>query len=184
MNVRFAGFGGQGIVMAGYVLGHAGVLDGRNAMQTQAYGSEARGGTCKSDVVISQDEIVELAVGELDVLVAMSQPALARFLPSLKAGGILIYDSDLVKPDDGDLAKPGRRGPRCLGVPATAIAHNTYGRDIVANAIVLGFLVAVTDVVSRAALRRAIAESVPPKTLETNLAALDEGVRRGVKSEA
>jgi len=199
MNIRFAGFGGQGIVMAGYVLGHAGILDGFNALQTQSYGSEARGGTCKSDVVISREEIVELAPGQLDVLVAMAQPALDRFLPRLKPGGILIYDSDLVTLEGAGIAPSGssepaardekggaesdRGGVRCFGVPATAVAQSTFGRDVVANAVVLGVLAAVTDVVSGDALRRAMTESVPPKTVEMNLAAFEEGLRRGVDRE-
>jgi 2-oxoglutarate ferredoxin oxidoreductase subunit gamma len=181
MNIRFAGFGGQGIVMAGYVLGHAGIRDGRNALQTQSYGSESRGGACKSDVIISEGEILELSPRELDVLVAMSQPALDRFLPSLKPGGILIYDSDLVKLGDGDAPTHPHRGARCFALPATDIAHKTFGRDVVANAIVLGFLAALTGVVSREALRQAISESVPPKTAETNLAAFERGFQRAQK---
>ena len=174
MNIRFAGFGGQGIIMAGYALGRAGVLDGSNALQTQSYGSESRGGTCKSDVIISDGEVLELAPSAIDALVAMSQPALDKFLPNLKEGGILIYDSDLVKPGDG--------GFRTVGLPATDIAHKTYGRDVVANTIMLGCLAGVTRVVSRDSLRKAISESVPPKTVETNLQAFDEGFSTGEKA--
>lgn len=171
MNIRLAGFGGQGIVMAGYVLGHAGVLDGYNALQTQSYGSESRGGASKSDVVISEGEILDLAPSELDVLVAMSQPALDKFLPNLKKGGLLIYDSGFVKPAGG--------GVRTFGLCATDIAHKTFGRDVVANAIVVGCLASLTGVVSRDSLRKAIAESVPAKTVDVNLEAFEEGFRRG-----
>ena len=146
MEIRLAGFGGQGIIMAGYVLGRAGVLDGANALQTQSYGSESRGGACKSDVVISEDEILELAPSALDVLVAMSQPALDKFLPNLRPDGVLIYDSGLVRHDDG--------GPRCLGLPATTIAHDLLGSDVVANVIMLGCLAALTGVVSGDSLRQ------------------------------
>jgi 2-oxoglutarate ferredoxin oxidoreductase subunit gamma len=171
MNIRFAGFGGQGIVMAGYILGHAGILDGRNALQTQSYGSESRGGACKSDVIISAGEILELAPSAVDVLVAMSQPALDKHLANLKPEGILIYDSDLVK--------PANRRKSAVGLPATDIAHKTFGRDVVANVIMLGCLAGLTGVASRAAIRQAIAESVPPKTVDTNLEAFEDGFGRG-----
>ena len=171
MNIRLAGFGGQGIVMAGYVLGHAGVLDGHGALQTQSYGSESRGGACKSDVIISEDDILDFEPPVLDVLVAMSQPALDRFIKNLKQGGLLIYDSDLVKPGDS--------GARAFGQPATTIAEKTFGRDVVANAIMLGCLAGLTGAVSADSLRKAISESVPPKTVDLNLEAFDEGLKRG-----
>jgi 2-oxoglutarate ferredoxin oxidoreductase subunit gamma len=176
MNIRFAGFGGQGIVMAGYVVGHAGILDGHNALQTQSYGSESRGGACKSDVIISEGEILELAPAALDVLVAMSQPALDKFLPNLKEDGLLIYDSDL--------AKPGNCPARAFGLPATDIAHRTFGRDVVANAIMMGCLAGLTGIASRDSLRQAISESVPPKTVDVNLEAFEEGFRRGREAAA
>jgi len=171
MNIRLAGFGGQGIVMAGYVLGHAGILDGRNALQTQSYGSESRGGACKSDVIITEGEILELAPSALDALVAMSQPALEKYLSNLKEDGILIYDSGLVKPTNG--------GVRAFGLPATDTAHKTFGRDVVANVIMLGCLSGLTGAAGRESLCRAISESVPPKTVAMNLKAFDEGFTRG-----
>lgn len=173
MNIRIAGFGGQGIVMAGYVLGHAGILNGGNALQTQSYGSESRGGACKCDVVISDGEIFELAPSRLDVLVAMSQPALDKYLPNLKEEGILIFDSGLVK--------AGETGRRALGLPATEMAHRIIGRDVAANVIMLGCLAGLTGVVSREALQSAIVENVPPKTREMNLKAFEEGFKRGVE---
>lgn len=173
MNIRLAGFGGQGVVMAGYVLGHAGVLDGGNAMQTQSYGSESRGGACKSDVIISEGEILELAPSALDVLVAMSQPALDKYLQNLKEEGILIYDNGL--------AKPGNGCRRAFGLPATDIAHRTFGRDVVANVIMLGWLAGLTGVVSPDSLRKAISQTVPPKTVDINLQAFEEGFGRGAE---
>ncbi|HUU84865.1 MAG TPA: 2-oxoacid:acceptor oxidoreductase family protein [Phycisphaerae bacterium] len=173
MNIRLAGFGGQGIVMAGYVLGRAGLLDGRNALQTQSYGSESRGGASKSDVIISSEQILDLLPTALDVLVAMSQPALDTYVASLKPEGILIYDSGLAQPSDG--------GVRAVGVPATAVAEKTFGRDVVANVIVLGCLVGVTGVVSHEALCQAVSKSVPPKTVEMNLRALEEGIKLGLE---
>lgn len=170
MIIRLAGFGGQGIVMAGYILGRAGVLDGANALQTQSYGSESRGGASKSDVIISEDEILDLVPSSLDVLVAMSQPALDEHLRRLTTSGSLIYDSDLVK--------PGNVGEQAFGLPATDIAEKTFGRDVVANVIMLGCIVGRTGVVRRDSLRTAISESVPPKTVDMNLGAFEEGFRR------
>jgi 2-oxoglutarate ferredoxin oxidoreductase subunit gamma len=178
MNVRFAGFGGQGIIMAGYALGRAGLLDGKNALQTQSYGSESRGGTCKSDVVIFEHDILELAPATVDALVVMSQPAFEKFLPNLRQAGTFIYDKDLVKPDDR-LSQDGRADVCAFGLTATDLAHQMFGRDVVANVIMLGFFAGVTHVVGRDSLRRSIAESVPPKTVDTNLAAFDEGYERG-----
>jgi 2-oxoglutarate ferredoxin oxidoreductase subunit gamma len=173
MNIRLAGFGGQGIVMAGYVLGRAAIMDGRNALQTQSYGSESRGGACKSDIVISDTEILDLAPSESDVLIAMSQPALDKYLPTLNGNGILIYENDLVR--------PANTMPRAFGLPATDIAHKTFGRDVVANVIVVGYLAGLVGVVSRDSLRRAISESVPSKTVEMNLNAFEEGFTRGAE---
>ena len=181
MNIRLAGFGGQGIVMGGYVLGHAGVLDGGNALQTQSYGSESRGGACKSDVIISDGEILELAPSALDVLVTMAQPALDKYLVHLKEGGILLYESDLVDPKPG-LANGDGRGIRAFGVPATDVARKVFGRDVVANVIMLGCLAGLTGAVSRDSLREAISESVPVNTLETNLDAFEEGFKRGAEA--
>ncbi|MBU0755306.1 MAG: 2-oxoacid:acceptor oxidoreductase family protein [Planctomycetes bacterium] len=171
MNIRFAGFGGQGIVMAGYVLGYAGVLDGANALQTQSYGSESRGGACKSDVILSDGEILDLAPSDTDVLVAMSQPALEKYIANLKETGSLIYDSALVNPGDF-------KGT-AFGVPATDLAHNTFGRDVVANVIMLGCLAGLTKCVSHDSLGRAIEENVPPPTRDMNIEAFKAGFRRG-----
>ena len=173
MNIRVAGFGGQGIVMAGYILGYSGVLDGGNALQTQSYGSESRGGACKSDVILSSGEILELVPTALDVLVAMSQPALDKFMPELKNDGVLIYDSTLVDPGD--------RRDRSFGVPATALAQKLCGRDVVANVIMLGCLSALTGAVSPESLRRVISESVPAKTVDMNLCAFEEGLKKGAE---
>ncbi len=115
---------------------------------------------------------MELAPSALDVLVAMSQPALDKFLPDLKEEtGALIFDSDLVKPGSGTT--------RTFGLPAMEIAHETFGRDVVANVIMLGGLVGLTGAVSRESLRQAISESVPLRTVDMNLEAFEEGYKRG-----
>jgi len=173
MIVRFSGFGGQGIVLAGYILGKAVINDGRNALQTQSYGSEARGGTSKSDVFISDQKIYEFEAEELDILLSFSQTAYETYNPLLKKNGLLFFDTDLVKPGDAHKI--------IHGIDSVNIAENVIGRKIMANIVMLGFLTKVTEVVSFESMKKSIMESVPEKTIEQNLKALDEGYNQGEK---
>jgi 2-oxoglutarate ferredoxin oxidoreductase subunit gamma len=172
MNLRIAGFGGQGVAAAGNLLGHAAVLCGRNALQSQSYGSEARGGACRSDVTIEEDEVLELAPGSQDVLIALSQPALDRYVPELEDDGILVYESDLVCLE--------AKRPRSFGLPATAIALDVAGGELAANVVLLAFAVGLTGVVTLESLRRAIERDLPAAKQEMNMRALDEGHRRAL----
>lgn len=172
MNIRFSGFGGQGIVLSGYIYGVAAVYDGKKALQTQSYGSESRGGGCRSDVIISEDEIFELAPPRLDVLVALSQAAYEAYLPALKEDGTLILEDDLVDTGDGS-------DHRTFRIKATDIAHKTFGRKIMANMVMLGFICAIIEVVSRESLERAILGSVSKGTETKNQQAFEEGYRMG-----
>ncbi len=176
MNIRLAGFGGQGIVMGGYVLGHAGILDGGNALQTQSYGSESRGGACKSDVIISDGEIVDLAPSDLHVLIALAQPAYDKYADNLKDGALLIYESDLVSAESDRF--------RTFGLGVTELARTICGREVVANVIMLGCLAGLTQVVSRESLGKAFSENVPAKSVEMNLLALEEGFKRGADARS
>ena len=138
MRVRFCGFGGQGIVLAGYITGNAAVTDGKNAIQNQSYGSESRGGHCKSDVIVESGEIFELELDEIDVLVAMSQAAHDLYIDQLEPDGIVIIDSDLVK------ARKGQ--PNLHSVAFTDIAYQAFNRKIMGNMVMLGYLVGATGV--------------------------------------
>jgi len=171
MRVRFCGFGGQGIVLAGYITGNAAVEDGKNAIQNQSYGSESRGGSCKSDVIVADGEIYELELDEIDILVAMSQPAHDAYVGQVESGGTLIVDSDLVVPGEGDF--------EVHAVPFTDIAYQTFNRKIIGNMVMLGYLVAVSGVVSEDAMRDAIASNVPKGTEEMNIKAYDKGLELG-----
>ncbi len=174
-EVFFAGFGGQGIVTAGYIVGRAAaVYDDKEASLTQAYGPEARGSTCYSAVVIDDKEIDYPYPRNPEVMVIMSKDAYKKFLPRLKEGGILIVDSSLVKIDD--------KASKFLvyKVPATEIAEK-MGARIVANVILLGFLGKVWDGVSVEALRKSIKATVPKKYLELNLRAFEKGVELAEK---
>lgn len=174
MRVRFCGFGGQGIVLAGYITGNAAVTDGKNAIQNQSYGSESRGGNCKSDVIVEEGEIFELELDEIDVLVAMSQAAYDMYIGLLNPGGTVIVDSDLVEP---------RKGQEGLhAVPFTDIAYQTFNRKIMGNMVMLGYLVGATEVVSEASMRKAIEANVPKGTGEMNIKAYKKGLKMGRKA--
>ena len=175
-EVMFAGFGGQGIVTAGYIAGQAAVVyDDKEAVLTQVYGPEARGSSCYSGVVIDQKEIDYPYLVTPQVMVIMSQGAYKEFLPKLQQGGALIVDSTIVKPDK--LAEKYR----LYEVPATEIAEK-MGARIIANIIMLGFLGKIWDAVSVEALREAVKANVPKKHLELNLKAFQTGVKLGEKA--
>jgi len=171
MRVRFCGFGGQGIVLAGYITGNAAVSDGKNAIQNQSYGSESRGGHCKSDVIVEDGNIYELELDEIDVLVAMSQAAHDKHIGQLDPDGIVIIDSDLVEPRDGQNG--------LHAVAFTDIAYQAFNRKIMGNMVMLGYLVAVSDVVSDGSMREAITANVPKGTEEMNIKAYEKGLELG-----
>lgn len=172
MIIRFAGFGGQGIVLSSYILGQSAVFDGKKAIQNQAYGSESRGGECRGDVIISDDEIYELEPDYQDVLVAMAQPAYEKFVPRLRSGGTLIIDKDLIIIDP----KIEPRGISRHGISATDIAFKNFERKIMANMVMLGYMNTLLGLVGRQAMEDAIAHNVPPGSEETNLQAFAKGV--------
>jgi len=156
------------MILAGLILAEAAVMyDHKNACQTQSYGPEARGGASKSEVVIDEDEIDYPKVIAADVLLAMNQEGCDTYYPDLKPDGTLIVDAVHV-----------RRVPtsRAYCVPITAIAEETTGRSITANVVGLGLLVGLTGVVSREALRSAVAARAPRGTEELNLQALAAGL--------
>ncbi|HID16607.1 MAG TPA: 2-oxoacid:ferredoxin oxidoreductase subunit gamma, partial [Candidatus Atribacteria bacterium] len=97
IEIRICGLGGQGVILAGEILGLAAILDGKYAVQTRSYGSEARGTAAKSDIIISDKKIKYPLIEKCDVMIAMSQPALNKYISTLKPNGTLIIDEDLVK---------------------------------------------------------------------------------------
>jgi 2-oxoglutarate ferredoxin oxidoreductase subunit gamma len=172
-QVFITGFGGQGIVMAGDILGKAATLyDGKHATMMQTYGPEARGGSCSSQVIISGSEILYPSIREPEVLVCMSQEGYTKNVKNLRRGGTLIWDSDLVK------SRKSAAALTTYNIPATRFAEE-LGNAMMANIVMLGFLAAVENVVSAGALREAVADSVPPATKESNLKAFDRGREYG-----
>ncbi len=172
-QVFITGFGGQGIVMAGDILGKAATLyDRKHATMMQTYGPEARGGSCSSQVIISDREILFPNVREPEVLVCMSQEGYTKNVKSLRRGGTLIWDTDLVK------SRKSAAGLTTYNIPATRFAEE-LGNAMMGNIVMLGFLAAVENVVRAEALREAVADSVPPATKENNLKAFDRGREYG-----
>ncbi|MDI7274531.1 MAG: 2-oxoacid:acceptor oxidoreductase family protein [Anaerolineae bacterium] len=169
VEVRLAGEGGQGLILAGVILAEAAaVYDGLHATQTQSYGPEARGGASKSEVVISDEEIDYPKVIEADLLLAMSQEACDRYVSNLQRDGLLIVDSTHVT------RLPLDR--RAIEAPITRLAEEATGRRITANVVALGVLVGLSGVVSRQAIQSAVRERAPKGTEEVNLKALAAGL--------
>lgn len=167
VEIRVSGFGGQGIILAGYIIGKAAAIyGGRQATMAQAYGPEARGSACSSQVIISDHPIRNPYVTRVQVLVAMSQEAYDKFAGELTADGALLIDETLVTPNG--------RGPNAQRIPATRLAED-LGRKIVANIVMLGFFTATTGVLDRQAMREAVATSVPKAAIDLNLRAFDLG---------
>lgn len=167
-EIRIAGFGGQGIVLSGFILGQAALLDGNVAIQSQSYGPEARGGAAKSEVIISDEKIDYPRVVEADVFIAMSQEAYDKLKGDLKKECIVIVDKDLVKTNEKGLVK----------IPFTAKAEK-LGKKIVANVIMLGALTSTTEIVSKDSILKAIKANVPKKALDINMKAFEQGFKMG-----
>jgi 2-oxoglutarate ferredoxin oxidoreductase subunit gamma len=167
-EIRITGFGGQGVVLSGYIIGRAcAVHAGKHATMIQSFGPEARGSACSTTVAVSDTEVLYPYIGRPDVFVVMSAEGYDKYRDELKDAGTLIYEKDLVKPKLKD-------GQPSFGVSSTRIAEG-LGRAIVQNIVMLGFFAAATGLVPLEAMREAVAESVPEGTQELNLRAFDAG---------
>jgi 2-oxoglutarate ferredoxin oxidoreductase subunit gamma len=172
-EIRIAGFGGQGVILAAAVIGKAAaIFEGGYATMTQAFGPEARGGSSSAQVILSTEPILYPYVTQPDILVVMSQEAYTRFAPQLKPGGILITEQELVNIDRLPT------GIRVYGVPATRLAEE-LGRKMVLNIVMVGFFGAITRLLDRDSLRQAVADSVPSAFQDLNLRAFEKGYQYG-----
>jgi len=170
-DINIAGVGGQGSILAGVILGTAAVTyDRKYAVQTQAYSSELRGGFAATWVIVSDDPVGFPRVTSPDILVAQAQDAINRFAKTLKPGGLLIIDSDMIPEPPADIG-------RIVRVPATSISRNELKAPVVANMVILGALWQATHIVSREALEKAIADFVPRGKDKLNLDAFECGAR-------
>ena len=172
VEVRFAGFGGQGIGLMGKLVGEAVALyeKGKNSVMTQSYGPESRGGASSSDVVIDEGDIDYPTATQLDYLIVMSEEAYYKYIPELKKGGILFIEENLVILDE-----EAKKAKKIFKIPATQIAE-TLGSKLFANIAMLGFMCANTkDIVSEEALITVIKKTIRARFVEKNLVAFQKG---------
>jgi 2-oxoglutarate ferredoxin oxidoreductase subunit gamma len=170
-EIRIAGFGGQGVALAGVILGKAmTIYCNFEAVMTQSYGPEARGGASSANLIISDEPIDYPFLSQPDILVALSQEAYTLYRPNARKDVRLIIDEDLVIPNNGDT-------PYCI--PATRLAEE-LGRRVVTNVVMVGYFTAVTGLLTREAVEKSIEDTVRPKTLTLNLRAFDVGFNHPV----
>ena len=168
VEIRITGFGGQGVVLSGHIIGRAcAVHADKHATMIQSFGPEARGSACSTTVAVSETEVLYPYIGRPDIFVVMSTEGYDKYRDELKDEGTLIYEKDLVRPQI-------KEGQPSFGVASTRIAEG-LGRAIVQNIVMLGFFAAVTKIVPHEAMRDAVAHSVPEGTEELNLRAFDAG---------
>jgi 2-oxoglutarate ferredoxin oxidoreductase subunit gamma len=174
-EIKVGGFGGQGIILTGYIIGKAAAIyDDLHATMTQAFGPEARGSACSSQVIVSKDIIRYPYVKTPQVMVIMSQEAFTKFSPQIDPNGMLLIEEELVDPTGvPDSVK-------LFTIPATRIAEE-LGRKVVLNMVMAGFFTSVTGLISRDAMRKAVETTVPPGTEKLNLQAFDRGYEWGEK---
>ena len=170
VTLQFCGFGGQGIILSSVILGAAAVTKaGLYAVQTQSYGSEARGGECQAEVIVGKEAIDSPVADQSDLLVAMSQSAFERYIGRLRSGGTLIYDPELVENDSG------RTDIQVISVPATQTATEIGGK-LAANMVMLGFLQEATGMFKQEDLFGAIRDNVKERFLQLNHKAAQRGI--------
>ena len=173
-EIRVGGLGGQGVILNASILGKAAsIFEGKHATLIQAFGPEARGSACSAQVTISTEDIGYPYVKNPDVLVLMSQDAYNQFAPTLKPGGLLLYEEELVSIDNR-LPK----GAKAIGIPATRFAEE-LGRRLVLNIVMVGFFAGVTGLLSYESVEKAVKDSVPKGTEDLNMRALKKGFEFG-----
>jgi len=174
-EIRFSGFGGQGIIRCGLITGKAlSLFDNKYATMTQSFGPEARGSACSSQLVVSEDRVLYPYITDPEILVSMSQEAYEKYEQDLRDDGILIIDRDLVK------LKPLIGKIKTYSIPSTRFAEE-LGNRITANLVMMGFFTAVTQIVSSEAMKKALPGLVPGRFLDLNFKAFDKGYKYGKK---
>jgi 2-oxoglutarate ferredoxin oxidoreductase subunit gamma len=167
-EIRLAGSGGQGLVLGGVILAEAAIFEGKNAVQSQSYGPESRGGASKSEIILSDEEIDYPKATKIDLMLLMTEAAAAKYLKDVPKSALVIADSDLVPTEMPE-------GLRFVKAPITRIAREEVGREFVANIVALGLICELTTVVSPEALEKAVMGRVPKGTEELNKKALRLG---------
>ncbi len=171
-QVRLSGFGGQGVVLAGLLLGEAGVMERRYVSGSNSYGAQARGSGCKSEIVFSDRPIDFPHLTTTDILVAMSQGAYDIYCEDVEESGLILYDQGPLTPKEGLKVKQ-------RGVPATEISVKKLKNKQVANIVLLGALIEITKIVSQKSIRKALALHISERFRVLNLKALQTGIELG-----
>jgi 2-oxoglutarate ferredoxin oxidoreductase subunit gamma len=167
-EIRITGFGGQGVVLSGHIIGHAcAVNSDMHATMIQSFGPEARGSACSTTLAVSDTEVLYPYISRPNIFVVMSGEGYEKYRDELADDGMLVYEKDLVQIEP-------KKGQKSYGVSSTRIAEE-IGRAIVQNIVMLGFFAAASKIVAQEAMRDAVAESVPKGTEELNLRAFDAG---------
>jgi len=167
-EIRITGFGGQGVVLSGYIIGRASAIHAnKHATMIQSFGPEARGSACSATLVVSDTRVLYPYIRRPDIFVVMSAEGYDNYHNELKEEGTLVYEENLVHVEE-------KGGQPTFGIPSTRIAES-LGRSIVQNIVMLGFFSAVTELVSREEMRAAVKGSVPAGTEDLNLRAFDAG---------
>jgi 2-oxoglutarate ferredoxin oxidoreductase subunit gamma len=175
-EIRIAGFGGQGVIMCASVIGRAAsIVENGFATMTQNFGPEARGGACSAQLILSPAPILYPYVVKPDLMVLMSQEAYTKFAKDVRPGGVLIVEQDLVR-----VQKLHISGVKVFAIPATRIAEE-LGKKMVQNIVMTGFFGAISGLLQRNSLRKAIEDAVPVAFAELNQKAFEAGYKYGLK---
>ncbi len=168
-EIKIGGFGGQGVILSGYIIGRAAsIYDTKNATMIQSFGPEARGSACSAQLIVANDVIDYPYIIAPNIMIVMSQEAYTKFSPEIATGGILITEEELVNPLNL------RKDLKHFSIPATRLAEE-LGRKMVLNIVMMGYMTAVTKLIDKEAMRKAVQASVPKGTEELNLKAFDKG---------
>lgn len=167
-NIRLTGTGGQGLILAGIILAEAALLEGKNAIQSQSYGPEARGGASKAEVIIADEAIHFPKVQESDYLLCMSEKAYEKYNGGMKQDSVLIIDTTFVE------ETPNPKAKTTYAIPITELAIKATGKEMTANICALGIISAL-GIVNEDALQKAILKRIPKGTEELNMKAFKAG---------
>lgn len=167
-ELRLSGSGGQGLITAGIILAEAAILDQKNAIQTQSYGPEARGGASKAEVIISSDVIDFPKVTIPNMSFSLTQLATDKYAKDIDPNGVIIVDETINLPENTNVAK-------IYKLPILHTARHAVGKEIVANIVALGVIVGISKVVTKESLVKAVMNRIPKGTEELNTLALEKG---------
>lgn len=167
-EIRLTGSGGQGLILAGIILAETAIMQGDNAVQSQSYGPEARGGASKAEVIISDEDIYFPKVDKADIMLSLTQVAMDKYADTLKEDGILVVDSSIEVPED-------LKAEKIISIPILNTAKEVIGKTMVANIVALGAIQELSNIVTKEYLEEAVLSRVPRGTEELNKKALQEG---------